>query len=110
MVAALNVDSLPTEFTAVSLARAQGGVRLSISSHENRATRFRYVLSDATGVRLFSGAVPVGADQDAEVRLPVAPGTGRVRAQLFKGASSAPYRSVDLRLRSNRETTSATAP
>ena len=30
LVAALNVDSLPTEFTALSLTRARGGVRLSI--------------------------------------------------------------------------------
>ncbi len=98
VVAALNVDSLPTEFTAVSLARAQKGVRLSISSHENQATRFRYVLSDGAGVRLYSGGVLVGADQDAEVLLPVAPGAGLVRAQLFKGTSTVPYRSVELRL------------
>ena len=60
VVAALNVDSLPTQFTAVALTRADGGVRLSISSHENHSTRYRYVLSDAGGVRLYSGAIRVG--------------------------------------------------
>ena len=99
VVAALNVDSPPTEFTAVSLTREQGGVRLSISSHENRSTRFRYVLSDGAGVRLYSGAVPSRTpSRTPTCVLPVAPGTGLVRAQLFKGASPAPYRSVDLRL------------
>ena len=97
LVAALNVDSLPTEFTAVSLTRAQDGVRLSISSHENRSMRFRYVVSDGAGVRLYSGAIRLDADEDRDLLLPVAPGTGLVRAQLFKGASAIPYRSVELR-------------
>ena len=110
VVAALNVDSLPTQFTAVALTRADGGVRLSISSHENHSTRYRYVLSDAGGVRLYSGAIRVDADADADVLLPVAPGTGLVRAQLFKGASAVPYRSVELRLSAGGDVTSATAP
>ena len=38
------------------------------------------------------------ADEEPSVLLPVGPGTGLVRAQLFKGASAAPYRSVELRL------------
>ncbi len=98
VVAALNVDTLPTDFTALSLTRDGRGVRLSVSSHEDRATRFRYVLSDGTGIRLYSGAIRVDAGEEGTVLLPVSAGTGLVRAALFKPGSTAPYRSVDLRL------------
>jgi hypothetical protein len=110
VVAALNVDSLPTDFTSLSLTRDEAGVRLSVSNDEDRPTRFRYVLRDGQGARLFSGPMRLDPGEEANRVLPVAPGTGLVRAELFKGDSAVPYRSVDLQLLGDRDRTSATAP
>jgi Protein of unknown function (DUF1616) len=97
VVAAVNVDTLSTDFTALALTREEGAVRLSVSSEEDAPTVFRYVLSDGRGVRLYSGVLRVEPGEDAAVLLPVAPGGGSVRAELFKGPGAIPYRSVDLR-------------
>ena len=97
VVDALNVDSPPIRFTALSLTRDDGAVRLSVSCREARSTRFRYVLRDARGVRLYSGSMHLDSGEVRAADLPVAPGTGLVRAQLFK-VGRATYRSVDLRL------------
>ncbi len=98
VVAALGVDSLPTKFTALALTREDDGVRLSVSSKENRTMKFRYIVRDGGGVRLYSGAMRIGPGEESAVLLPVTAGTGLVRAQLYAGGGGPPYRSVALRL------------
>jgi hypothetical protein len=97
IVAALNVDTLSTDFTALALTREEGEVRLTVSSEEDRPTLYRYVLSDGRGVRLYSGRLRLDPGEDATLLLPVDPGGGSVRAELFKGADAVPFRSVALR-------------
>lgn len=97
-VAVLNVDTLPANFTAFSLTRDESGVRLTVSNREDGPMRFRYVLRDGRGVRLYSGSMRLGEGDERALILPVAPGTGLVLAHLFKGGSTTPYRSADLRL------------
>ncbi len=96
-VAALDVETLPADFTALALSRDDGGVRLTVSNREDGAERFRYVLRDSRGVRLYSGSMRLDSGEDRSLVLPVDQGAGVVRAQLYRGADASPFRSAYLR-------------
>jgi len=97
VVAALNTESLPAEFTTLALTQDRDHARLDVENREARAMTYRYRLY-GDGRLVDSGVIDLDEGEDRTVLLTIPPGVGELVAGLYAG-SGRPYRSVSLRVR-----------
>lgn len=107
VVVTLNVNSLPGNFTALTLAQQNGVARMVAENHEGRPMSFRYALR-GDGRILRSGQIRVGDEADRVLLISIPPGLRRLDGVLYDG-SQRPFRSVRLWLGGRNNWVSRTA-
>jgi hypothetical protein len=91
-VMALSVNSLPGEFTGLSLNRRGNDAQLLVENHQGRQMTYRYSLR-GNGRVIASGLIAVADGDRRSIYAPIPPGTRSVGGLLFNRGPN-PYRSV----------------